>query len=158
VYLRRRRKRRVRHGARRCQRILKPKGTSIELRPAVVEKRSRIGDWEGDTVESKNHAPGINTVVERKSGLLLITKLKDKTSAATVAALTRRMNTIPKEAKHTLTMDNGTENSNWQAIEAATGLTTFFAHPYSSFERGTNENTNGLNTRLLSKRHRLPYH
>src|SRR3989344_3401263 len=71
--LRRRRKRRVPHGARRCQRVLKPQGPSIEVRPAVVDRRTRVGDWESDTVESCDHAPGINTLVERKTGLVFIT-------------------------------------------------------------------------------------
>ena len=69
-YLRRRRKRRMKKGTRRCQRIFKPRGISIELRPSVVEKRFRLGDWESDTVESISHKPGINTLVERKSGLV----------------------------------------------------------------------------------------
>lgn len=62
--LRRRRKRRIPHGARRCQRVLKPQGPSIDERPAVVNRRGRVGDWESDTVESTDHAPGINTLVE----------------------------------------------------------------------------------------------
>lgn len=143
-YLRRRRKRRSLHGARKGQRVLRPQGPSIETRPKVVDRRSRIGDWESDTVESRDHKPGINTLVERKTGLVFITKLKDKTSASTVAAIAARMRQIPNAAKHTITFDNGPENSNWQELEAATELDSFFAHPYSSFERGTNENTNGL--------------
>lgn len=144
VYLRHKRKRRVPHGARRCQRTLKPRGPSIDDRPAVVERRTRIGDWEGDTVESISHKPGINTVVERKTGLVLITKLSGKKSADTVVALTDRFVHIPASLCRTLTLDNGFENSNWQDIEAATGCKTYFAHPYHSWERGTNENTNGL--------------
>ena len=142
--LRRRRKRRAPHGARKGQRVVRPQGPSIETRPKVVERRSRTGDWESDTVESKDHKPGINTLVERKTGYVFITKLKDKTSATTVAAIAARMRQVRKCAKHTITMDNGPENSNWQELEAATELDAFFAHPYSSFERGTNENTNGL--------------
>ena len=144
VYLRRRRKRRMGKGMRRCQRIFKPKGISIDDRPKVVNERKRIGDWEGDTVESKDHKPGVNTLVERKTGYVFITKLKNKTSSATVKAVSSRMNILPKKARRTLTVDNGTENSDWQSITANTGLSVYSAHPYCSGERGTNENTNGL--------------
>jgi IS30 family transposase len=143
-YLRRRRKRRLRKGSRRCQRIFKPKGASINERPLIVAERSRIGDWEGDTVESKDHKPGINTLVERSCGVVLITKLAKKTSEATTRAVTTRMNTLRDEVKHTLTVDNGPENQDWQTIESQTGLKCYYANPYHSWERGTNENTNGL--------------
>ena len=143
-YLRRRRKRRMKKGTRRCQRIFKPRGISIELRPSVVEKRFRLGDWESDTVESISHKPGINTLVERKSGLVLITKLSEKNSAATMAAIISRFNHLPQKVKQTITFDNGPENSNWKEIEKQTNVKTFFAHAYHSWERGTNENTNGL--------------
>src|SRR3990167_6425935 len=77
-YLKRRHKRRVPKGMRKSQRVFRPIGISIDMRPSVVRQRSRVGDWESDTVESKDHKPGINTLVERKTGLVLITKLKDK--------------------------------------------------------------------------------
>ena len=143
-YLRRRRKRRFKKGARRCQRIFKPKGASIDERPSIVEERIRIGDWEGDTVESRDHKPGINTLVERATGLLYITKLSDRTSRTTTQAVISRLTALPREARHTLTLDNGSENQDWETLEAATGIRCFFAHPYRSCERGTNENTNGL--------------
>jgi transposase, IS30 family len=144
IYLRRRRKRRQPKGARKYQRIFKPEGVSIELRPEIVNQRLRIGDWEGDTVESKNHKPGINTLVERKLGLTLITKLKTKTSFSTMSAVSERMRELPKELKHTITLDNGPENRDWKTLEELSGLSVFYAHPYCSGERGTNENTNGL--------------
>lgn len=144
IYLRRRRKRRIHKGARRCQRVFKPKGAPIDDRPAIVEQRKRLGDWESDSVESKDHKPGINTLAERKSGLVFITKLADKTSKATVSAVANHLNLLPKKAKQTVTFDNGPENSNWQELEQKTGVKTFFAHAYHSWERGTNENTNGL--------------
>lgn len=143
-YLRHKRKRRVPHGARRCQRQLKPRGTSIDDRPKVVERKKRIGDWEGDSVESCDHKPGINTALERRSGIVRITKLAGKTSADTVVALEKRFRDLPSAAKRTLTLDNGPENSDWQALEATLGLRCFFAHPYHSWERGANENVNGL--------------
>lgn len=143
-YLRRRRKRRIPKGTRRCQRIFKPKSVSIDNRPAIVEKRKRIGDWESDTVESVNHKPGINTLIERKSGLVLITKLSGKNGQATIMAISRRLDSLPQKVKRTMTFDNGPENSNWQELERQTKIKIFFAHAYHSWERGTNENTNGL--------------
>lgn len=143
-YLRRRRRIRLRKGARKCQRIFRPKCPSIEGRPLIANERKRIGDWEGDTVESKDHKPGINTLVERKTGLVLITKLKDKTSKSTVAVMKERFSDIPKQFKHTVTLDNGPENSDWQSIQNEISVSCFHAHPYCSGERGTNENTNGL--------------
>ena len=116
-YLRRKKKRRVPKGARRCQRCFKPKGTLISERSQEVEQRTRIGDWESDTVESKDYKPGVNTLVERKSGLVLITKLSGKTSEATVSAITNRLNKLPQTVRQTITSDNGPENSSWQEIE-----------------------------------------
>jgi len=124
--------------------VLKPKGISIEERPTIVDERKRVGDWEGDSVESKDHKPGLNTVVERKVGILFMTKLKDKTSAATVEAMEKRFVDVPERFKLTVTLDNGPENSDHTSIKQKTGLECFSAHPYSSHERGTNENTNGL--------------
>lgn len=144
IYLRRKKKRRQKQGARRCQRVLKPRGTSIEERPLIVEQKTRVGDWEGDTVESCSHKPGVNTLLERKTGLFLITKVRDKTSKATVEAIESRLSALPPCVKHTLTLDNGPENSDWHSIEKRVGLKTYFAHPYSSHERGANENANGL--------------
>lgn len=143
-YLRRRRKRRLRKGSRRCQRIFKLKGVSIDNRPAIVQTRKRLGDWESDTVESINHKPGVNTLVERKSGLVLITKLIDKTGRATALAISNRFNSLPQRVKRTMTFDNGPENSDWRELEQRTNLKIFFAHAYHSWERGSNENTNGL--------------
>lgn len=142
-YLRRRRKRRVPHGARRSKRS-KFSGISIDERPVIVAARSRLGDWEGDTVESRDRKPGINATVERASGYVLITKLREKTSAATTEAVTQRFTALPPSLKQTLTLDNGPEMSDWRTIETATGLRCYFAHAYHSWERGTNENTNGL--------------
>jgi len=142
--LRRRRKRRVPHGMRKCQRVLKPQGPSIDERPEAVGMRSRIGDWESDTVESCDHRPGINTLVERKTGLVFITKLASKAGKATRRAIIARFEKLPPERKRTITFDNGPENRDWIPTQSATGASCYFAHPYHSWERGTNENTNGL--------------
>jgi len=144
VYLRRKKKRRTHKGFRKCQRVFELKGASIDTRPIIVEQRKRIGDWESDSVESRDHKPGINTFVERKTGLVFITKLKDKTGESTVLAIESRIKNLPKKVKRTATFDNGPENRKWEEFEKKTGLKAFFAHAYHSWERGTNENTNGL--------------
>jgi transposase, IS30 family len=143
-YLKRRHKTRVKKGMRKGQRILRPDGPSIETRPQDVEERKHIGDWETDTVESVRKKPGINTLVDRKSGLVLISRLKDRTSKATTDVITERLNRLPKSARKTITLDNGSENKYWSEIKEATGMDPYYAHPYSSWERGSNENTNGL--------------
>lgn len=143
-FLRHRRKLRQPKGTRRYQRVLKPQGPSIDTRPHVVTQRRRIGDWESDTVESCYHKPGINTLVERKTGLVFITKLAGKTGYATRSALIKRLTKLPRHVRHTVTFDNGPENRDWQPLEEVTGIRCYFAHPYHSWERGTNENTNGL--------------
>ena len=140
-YLKRRHKRRGQRGMRAVQRVFRPKGPSIDDRPAIVERRNRVGDWESDSIASKDNAPGLNSLVERKTGLIFLTKLKDKTAAATAEAITLRFSKTPC---YTLTIDNGSENQNWQEIEKAIGAKCFYTNPYHYWERGTNENTNGL--------------
>lgn len=124
--------------------MLKHQGTSIEERPKEVAARSTFGHWEGDTVCSKDHKPGINTLVERKSGYLCVQKLKSRKSEATTEAVVKSLALFPETLRQTLTLDNGTKNMGWEALEQVLKLKTYFAHPYSSGERGTNENTNGL--------------
>lgn len=141
IYLRRKRRRRLGKGFRATKRVKMLPGKLIDERPAIVEIRARVGDWESDTVESKDHKPGINTLVDRRTGLVLITKLNTKASSSTASATVKRLNNLPA---HTITADNGSENQSWKLIENMTGVQYFFAHPYSSWERGTNENTNGL--------------
>lgn len=147
-YLARRHKRRSVMGGRKGHRVLRPNGKSIEVRPSVATRRTRIGDWEGDSIESKDHKPGLNSLVDRKSGLLLLSKLANKSSAATRAVVASRLEGL---VAHTLTLDNGPENQMWPELEEATGASVYYAHPYCSGERGTNENTNGLVRRYFPK-------
>jgi len=147
-YLARRHKKRAKKGMRKGERIFRPKGIPIDERPLVVERRSRIGDWEGDSIESKDHAPGLNSLVDRKSGLLLLSKLSAKTAKATREVVSKRLANLPA---HTLTVDNGPENQEWRETQEATHARVYFAHPYHSWERGTNENTNGLVRRYFPK-------
>jgi transposase, IS30 family len=144
IYLRRSRKRRSVKGIKKGQRIFKPLGNSIEIRPTSINERVHYGDWEGDTVESCNHLPGVNTLLERKSGLYLVTKVKDKTSKSTNEAVLSRLSNLPRKLVNSLTLDNGSENSDWNTLESVLKLKVYYAHPYSSWERGSNENANGL--------------
>lgn len=144
IYLKRRRKRRMIKGMRKVQKIWKPQGISIEKRPKIVEKRKRIGDWEGDSIVSRKSRIALNTLVERKTGYVLITRLIDGTSSSTEEAVTRRLGTLPPHLRKTLTLDNGKENACASNLKKILNIDCFSCHPYSSFERGTNENTNGL--------------
>ena len=141
IYLKRRHKRREVKGMRKGQRIFKHKGISIEERPKYIEKRKSIGYWEGDSMVSKQSSSGLNTLVERKTGLVLISKIKDKTKEETSNTVINRLKDITCK---TLTLDNGKENFGYEKIQKELQISCYFAHPYCSGERGTNENTNGL--------------
>jgi IS30 family transposase len=141
MYLKRRHKRREVKGMRKSQRIFKHKGISIEERPKYIEKRKSIGHWEGDSVVSRQSTVGLNTLVERKTGLVLISKIKNKTMEETSNTVIDRLKNMKCK---TLTLDNGTENFGYKKIQKELQISCFFAHPYCSGERGTNENTNGL--------------
>lgn len=144
-YLRRAHRKRRSKGIGRKERKTKiPNRVSIDLRPPSVENRRLFGHWEGDSLVSRKSLFALNSLVERKSRLLMLTKLKRRTAEATFKAVTGRLKGLPKKARRTLTLDNGTENAKHEAITAAIGIKCFFAHPYASWERGTNENVNGL--------------
>lgn len=121
-----------------------PNRISIEQRPLSVETRKQIGHWEGDSLVSRKSLVALNSLVERKTRLLMLTKLPRKSAADTVDAVVARLKGLPPQARRTLTMDNGTENTGHEQMTARIGIKCYFAHPYPSWERGTNENTNGL--------------
>ena len=123
----------------------------IDERPAEVEKREVIGHWEGDTIVGKDKRH-ILTHVERKSGLLLADKLERGTAELTKEATIKQFKLIPKKKKKTLTYDNGATFTEHEMIEKKTGITIYFAYPYHSWERGTNENTNGLLRQFFPKK------
>lgn len=116
----------------------------ITVRPAHVMKRQRYGHWEGDTVAGKGRSGYIATLVERKSGYLMAVKLARNTAVNFELAAKACLNQVPTKYRQTLTLDNGSEMANYEEIESQTGTKLFFANPYHSWERGTNENTNGL--------------
>jgi IS30 family transposase len=116
---------------------------SIDERPAVVATRQRIGDWEGDTVIGHGHRGALVTLVERRSKYTVLQSVPHKTAAAVRAAVTRGLRPH-KASVHTITYDNGREFSEHAEMARALDATIYFAHPYASWERGVNENTNGL--------------
>lgn len=116
----------------------------IDERPAVVERRGRLGDWEADTVQGRDKRVRIVTFVDRRSGFL-IAFLLPKMRAALLTSLTlQHFHSIPKAKRKTFTLDNGPEFSDWERLEKKSGATVYFAYPYHFWERGSNENTNGL--------------
>jgi IS30 family transposase len=115
----------------------------IEDRPAIVEQKIRLGDWEGDTVVGKNHQGALVTLVDRKSKLTLIGKVDRYTDEAVEQAIVSLMEMLPRRT-YTLTVDNGKEFSNHESIAETLEIKVFFADPYSAWQRGLNENTNGL--------------
>lgn len=120
-----------------------PNCRSIETRPAIVEAKRRVGDWEADTIIGKGHSGAIVTLTERRSKLLLMQRVADNSAAAVEQAVTTLLRDVAGRV-HTITSDNGREFANHQAIAAQLAADFYFAHPYASWERGLNENTNGL--------------
>jgi len=120
-----------------------PDRVSIERRPAIASSRRRLGDWEGDTVIGRAQRGALLTLVERKSRYTLISPLARKTAEATRRATVQRLAPHARHV-HTLTFDNGREFAAHTRMAEALGARVYFAHPYASWERGLNENTNGL--------------
>ena len=124
---------------------------SIDSRPKHIELRQEVGHWEGDLVIGKNHKSAIGTIVERKSRYTIIIKLKSKKAEEVAKMFSKKLNLLNPLFKKTMTYDNGIEMAKHEKITQKTGMKIYFAHPYSSWERGTNENTNGLIRRYLPK-------
>lgn len=143
-YLKRRHKRRQGKGLRKSEKVPKFNGISIEQRPKKIELRKEIGHWEGDSVISGKSLVALNTLVERKTGLVLISKINNRSSRETAQKVIKRLDRIDKLKRQTLTLDNGSENAQWEIMNRNLNIETYFCHPYCSGERGTNENTNGL--------------
>lgn len=143
--LRRANKKRKSKGMARKKRKTKiPNRIPITLRPKSVESRNQYGHWEGDSLISRKSSAALNTLIERKSRLVLITKLDRKGAVQTNKAVMKRLKNLPAAGRRTLTLDNGSENASHEQLTATLGIKCYFAHPYASWERGTNENMNGL--------------
>jgi IS30 family transposase len=123
---------------------------SIEKRPKIVDKKIRKGDWEIDTVVGKNHKGVLITVVERKTSFTLMKYVKTK-NAVEIAGETVKLLKPYQNKVHTITADNGKEFANHKYISKRLKAKVYFAHPYHSWERGLNENTNGLIRQYFKK-------
>ena len=147
-----RRRHMVRHSrrrlARRPERILD--AVSIRERPASAEDRAVPGHWEGDLLVGK-HRSRIATLVERRSRFVLLVRLPTADSPSIVRALARRVRTLPKHLRRSLTWDRGTELAAHRAFTIATHVRVYFCDPRSPWQRGSNENTNGLLRQYLPK-------
>ena len=154
THLRCRKKRRKRYGSGRNRRGVIPNRTSIDERPSIVEERNRIGDWEGDTIIGRRHKGALVSVVERSSLFTLIEPVDHKTASAVTEAVTSCLKTHSNKAL-TLTVDNGKEFAGHESIAEALDTDIYFAHPYASWERGINENTNGLLRQYFPKKRKL---
>ena len=149
-HLRCQKKRRKRYG-KYDRRGKLPNCRSIEERPAIVNARKRLGDWEADTIIGKKHKQAIVTLTERKSRFTLLTKVKRRTAQAVRKQVCRMLFPV-KNKVHTLTSDHGKEFADHEQIAQILELEFYFAHPYAAWERGTNENTNGLLRQYFPKK------
>lgn len=151
-YLARRRKRRLKQGLRSSYRIDSGILPSIDNRSPEVELREIAGHWEDDLIVSRQSSVGLKTINERATGLVLIEKVNNKTILESNRAVIKRLKTIPKQYRQTLTRDRGSENLGYVEIEKSLSTKCYFAHAYHSWERGSNENLNGLIRRFLPKK------
>lgn len=127
----------------------------IDERPKSIEERKTIGHWEGDTVIGANHQQALVTIVERKSRYTVIKKVNRKTAAEVSAATIELLAQYGEKVK-SITYDNGLEFAGHETINEVLGIKSYFAKPYHSWERGTNENTNGLIRQYFPKK--MPFH
>jgi transposase, IS30 family len=151
-HLRCKKKRKKRYGSARSMRGSIPNRIDIDKRPAIVESRKRIGDWEGDTIIG-SHTKGavIASMVERKSRYTVLAKSKNKTTTSVIQSINQRMLPL-SDLVHTITLDNGREFSLHEIMAAMLSAKVYFAKPYHSWERGLNENTNGLVRQYFPKK------
>lgn len=151
-YLPRRHTRRQTKGFRQARKTYRPELPSIEDRPLIVEKRKRIGDWEDDTMVSRQSSDRLKTINERVSGIVLISKMKDGTVLESNRVVNEKLGKIPGHIRKTLTRDRGTENFGYKELENGLNINCYFARAYCSQDRGSNENLNGLIRRFFPKK------
>ena len=144
-------KRRKRYGSRRQRRGRIPNRVGIEKRCARVDDRLTVGHWEGDTVIGKNHKFAFITLVERKTGFALVRKVKTRQAYGVAEAIVAALRPL-RSLVRTVTFDNGLESARHDRVAAGTGAKIYFADPCSSWQRGTNENWNGLLRQYFPKK------
>jgi IS30 family transposase len=148
-HLRCKKKRRKRYGSH-DRRGKLPNRVSIDERPEIVDQRKRIGDWEVDTIVGKGHRQAIVTLTERKSRFALLRKVEQRKANLVSVAVISLLQPVA-DRSHTITGDNGKEFAEHERIAHELGVDFFFAHPYTAWERGANENMNGLVRQYIPK-------
>ncbi len=131
-----------------------PNRRPISERPSHIEDRKQVGHWEGDTLIGAAHKQAIVTLVERKSGFVVLTKVSNKSANLVGRAIEAKLKPFLSRMT-TLTVDNGTQFADHQAIDQTLGIQTYFADPYCSWQRGSNENFNGLQHQYIPKKRRM---
>lgn len=129
-----------------------PNQRMIDVRPAEVETRQSVGHWEGDLINGAHETGNLVTLVERNTRFSLIGRIESKEADEVTLAICAAFETLPQKSRLSLTLDNGKEFARHEELARTTGMDVFFARPYHSWERGTNENTNGLIRRLHPKK------
>ena len=127
----------------------------IEHRPSIVDAQLRVGDFEGDTIHGSNRKGGLATFVDRLTLYTLAFWIPDRSTASLIGAARECFKHIPHTMRHTMTVDNGPEFRNHKELSKAIKMDVFFAHPYASWERPINENTNGLLRQYFPKKQPL---
>lgn len=150
--LRQRKKKRCSRKDKKAKRTSITNLISIRERPKESEDRQELGHWEGDLVVGKDHKTAIGTLVERTLRYTLIVHLEKKDSVTTVLSFARAFEKLPSFLKKSLTYDRGTEMAWHEVFTQRTGIKVFFADPHSPWQRGTNENTNGLIRQFFPKK------
>jgi transposase, IS30 family len=128
-----------------------PGATRISGRPEEAEQRSACGHWEGDIVWGSQRSGGLITLVDRKSRLVLLIPTKDRTARRVRLKMQKLLKTIPPQQRRSITFDNGKEFAEHKLLAARVEMPVFFAEPYASWQRGTNENTNRLIRQFFPK-------
>lgn len=155
IYLRHNRKgkyRRKRGTIAREKQRERDKKKRVDERPEVINNRERLGDFEGDLIIGTDKKTAIATYVDRRSNYTIIQKLDIRSADMVNELAIQTFSTLPKNKRHSITYDNGSEFDKFVFIEKYTGMTIYFAYPYHSWERGTNENTNGLIRQFIPKK------
>ena len=154
TYLRCQKKRRKGYASGRNRRGKIPNRNGIEQRPKFVDLKIRVGDREGDTIIGANQKQAIVSLVDRRTRYTLLRKVKNRTASLVSEAFIQELKRVDATF-HTLTLDNGLQFAGHQKVTQALGGATYFAHLYHSWERGLNENTNGLARQYIPKKRRL---
>jgi len=141
-YLRRKQVRRRKRGGRKSQRVRIPDRVSIHDRPELIEKRKQFGHWEGDSIVGKGHLTGLHTEYERLSSLTRFERMDRINTDGFTRATNKIFSRLPPKARLSATFDNGSENMKHVRLKQVYGMDTYFADPYSAWQRGGNENAN----------------